>query len=85
MAFPEANTPKRDPYDNPMRDPTGTDPHSHMSNWIWVLSLAVAALIGFFIFNSMYGAPKPLSDTSTSQRVEPKSTPEPTQPSPQSK
>lgn len=83
MAFPETDSPKRNPYGDPKRDPTGTDPHSQTSNWSWIFGVALAALLGFFLINSMYVAPKPVSDTSTSQRVEPKTAPEPAKPNPQ--
>lgn len=74
MAFPETNTPKRDPYGNAMRDPTGTDPHAHYNYWNWILGLVVAGLVAFYVFSSMTGTPQAVNNTSTSQPVAPAAT-----------
>jgi hypothetical protein len=52
MAFPETNTPKRDPYGNANRDPSGTNPNSQFNYLNWILGLAALALIAFYIFGS---------------------------------
>ncbi len=75
MAYPETNTPKRDPFGDAKRDPTGTDPNAQNSFWNWVVGLAVVALVAFFIFNSMSGAPRTLNNTTTSQPVAPTASP----------
>ena len=84
MAYPEKSNPKPGPFDDANRDPTGTDPRSHQNYWMQILGVAVVALIGFFLINSMYDAPTPVSNSTTSsQRVEPNTIPDPVQPKPQ--
>ncbi len=81
MAYPETSTPKRDPYDNAMRDPSGTNPNSQSSYLNWILGLAALALIAFYIFGSS-PAIMPVVNTNSTTTSPPAATPAPVTPAP---
>lgn len=82
MAYPETNSPKRDPYDDAMRNPAGTDPHAHYSYWNWILGIVAVALIGLYVLNAANRTPGPVSETPASQSAAPKTAPVPAPPNP---
>jgi hypothetical protein len=54
----------RDKYGNDIvRDPSGTDPHSHNSYWAWGIGLAVAAVLAFVLFSRGPSVERPASST----------------------
>ena len=81
MAFPETNTPKRDPYDNAMRDPSGTNPNSQSNYLNWMLGLAALAFIAFYIFGSA-PATTPVVNKNSTTNAAPTTTPDRVAPAP---
>ena len=54
MAYTDPNIGiTRDKFGNEVRNPTGTDPHSHTNYWSWVIGLAIAAVAGFALISAM--------------------------------
>lgn len=59
----------RDKYGNEIvRDPTGTDPHSHNNYWMWGIGAIFALVLLYAVFgaNNTANAPTP-SDTAVTQ------------------
>ena len=81
MAFPETNSPKRDPYGNAKRDPSGTNPNSQSNYLNWMLGLAALALIAFYIFGSA-PAITPVVNSNPTTTSAPAATPAPVAPAP---
>ncbi len=78
MAFSDTN---RDKSGNPVRDPTGTDPHSH-SYWTTSVGLVIAAILAFLVFTYvMRPSTNTLIDMPSSTSTQPLA-PAPAQPTP---
>jgi hypothetical protein len=74
MAFPETNSPKRDPYGNAMRNPTGTNPSSQSSYWNWILGFLALALIAYYVLGPV-PVVRPVVDSNPTSQSVPKTTP----------
>ena len=66
MAYPETTNNKRDPFADPMRDPTGTDPNSHSNTWTWVIGFLAAMLVALYVYSSAVG-PAPVQKVQPSE------------------